>query len=165
MDASRFDRLSRALARTNSRRGLVQGAAALAIASIPALQGDAAEARRRGKRQGIGAETFRHKKANYCLNGETIRRYRRKQKKLLAMGATLGKCGSCVPTTCAALGIICGPADNGCGGTLQCGACDLDLTCCAGQCVNLESDEDNCGTCGNVCIGQAPCEVGECQIP
>lgn len=170
MDASRFDRLSRALGGANSRRGLVQTVAALAIGGIPVLQGDAADARRRGKgqgSQGVSAEHFRHKKKWYCLNGESIRRYRRKQESLLAQGATTGKC-NCIPTTCDALGIICGPADDGCGGTLQCGDCDTDLTCCTGQCVNLLTDVDNCGACSNVCNPAPPtgaCCRGDCCIP
>lgn len=167
MDASRFDRFSKALAGENSRRTLVQAAAALAIAGIPALQGDAADARRRGKHGGVGAEHFRHKKANYCLNGETIRRYRRKQEKLLAMGATLGKCSDapCVPTTCQALGSICGSAPDGCGGTLQCGTCEnVEAVCCSGQCAVLDQDDNNCGTCGNVCTAPAECFGGLCQL-
>ncbi len=85
------------------------------------------------------------------MDGETIPRYRRKQEKLLAQDATFGKCGDCVPTTCTALGFICGPANDGCGDTLQCGDCNIDLTCCTGQCVNLDDDDNNYGACGFVC--------------
>ena len=168
MDASRFDRLSRALAGANTRRGLVQTAAALAIAGVPALQDDAADARRRGKGQGVGAEHFKHKKRWYCLNGESIRRYRRKQESLLAQGATLGKCGDvpCVPTTCEALGLICGTAPDGCGGTLQCGECqNQEATCCSGQCVFTDQDPENCGACGNVCEFNCCNNGGICCIP
>ena len=32
---------------------------------------------------------------------------------------------------------------------------------CDGVCVNLDSDDDNCGTCGNKCNGQ----IGQaCQV-
>ena len=168
MDASRFDRLSKMVAGANSRRGLLQATAALAIAGIPALEGDDAGAKQRGKRQGIGAETFHHKKRYYCLNGETIRRYRRKQDKLLAMGATIGKCGiaPCVPVTCADLGFICGPADDDCGGTLECGTCqNVEAVYCSGQCALLDQDDNNCGTCGNVCVAPSQCFGGRCQIP
>src|SRR5687767_13018689 len=108
MDAFRFDQLSMAMAKASSRRGFVQIAAGLAAAALPLLPGDTGAARRRSDRGDVSTEHFRHKKRFYCLNGETIRRYRRKQEKLLAMGATLGKCGPCVPTTCEALGSICG---------------------------------------------------------
>ncbi len=37
--------------------------------------------------------------------------------------------GSCTPTTCQALGIMCGPAGDGCGGLLDCGACAAPETC------------------------------------
>jgi hypothetical protein len=170
MDASRFDRLSKALAGANTRRSLVQAAAVLAIAGVPVLPVADAKAKGRGKRQGVGAEHFRHKKRFYCLNGETIRRYRRKQETLLAMGATLGKCGDvppppCVPTTCEELGVICDTAPDGCGGTLECGTCDKGLTCCSGQCVDTFDDDNNCGTCGNVCDTEEffQCFEGECQ--
>jgi hypothetical protein len=169
MDGLRFDRLSKALAGANSRRSLVQAVAALALAGIPALPGDGAAARR-GKRGGVGAEHFRHKKAFYCLNGETVRRYRRKQEKLLAMGATLGKCGAvpCAPDsdaiTCAGR---CGNVRNNCGTTVNCGSCicdpdcDVCLTCDpgTGSCVADPAQEgDSCGEfrqCENgVCVCQ-----------
>ncbi len=40
--------------------------------------------------------------------------------------------GSCTPTTCAKLGISCGPAGDGCGGLLQCGTCLAPQTCGGG---------------------------------
>jgi hypothetical protein len=166
MDASRFDRLSKALAGANSRRSLVQAAAALTIAAVPALPVDAAGAKRRGRGQGVSAEHWRHKKRWDCLDGQSIRRYRRKQEKLLARGATLGKCGDvpCVPTTCETLGAVC-PVSDGCGGTLDCGECDKGLTCCSGLCVDLETNNNNCGECGIVCdvANLYECSVGLCQ--
>ncbi len=52
-------------------------------------------------------------------------------------GGTPGMCGApdggtCVPTTCAKLGIQCGPAGDGCGGLLQCGTCQAPQTCGGG---------------------------------
>lgn len=168
MDSSRFDSLSKALAQGSTRRklvGLVVGVAFVSAAHGP----DAADAaKRRKKGRGVGAATFHKRKATFCLNGETIRRYRRKQDKLLAMGATLGKCGNvpCVPTTCEALGFICGAAPDGCGGTLQCGECqNLEATCCTGQCVFTETDFNNCGSCGNVCTVGQICFGGQCGFP
>ncbi len=40
--------------------------------------------------------------------------------------------GTCTPTTCAKLGYNCGPAGDGCGGTLQCGSCTSPDTCGGG---------------------------------
>jgi hypothetical protein len=50
-------------------------------------------------------------------------------------GGTPNVCGAgsssdaCAPTTCAAQGISCGPAGDGCGGMIQCGGCALPQTC------------------------------------
>jgi hypothetical protein len=51
---------------------------------------------RRG--QGVQSEHFREKNTTYYLDGETIRHYRRKQTKLLAKGATFGRCTTPVCT-------------------------------------------------------------------
>ncbi len=42
---------------------------------------------------------------------------------------------ACTPKTCAALGTTCGPAADGCGNVVQCGACATGLNCVAGACV------------------------------
>jgi uncharacterized RmlC-like cupin family protein len=169
-DGTRFDQLSRALAETNARRSLVETAAALAAASVPALRLDAAAARRE---PGVHAEHFRHRKRWYCLSGKSARRYRRKLENLLAMGATPGKCQdappkpTCVPKTCEELGLKWSEAPDGCGGTPQCGACPSTVgdnpACCAGQCVDLDWNNDTCGSCGNVCPDNAPCGGGNCN--
>jgi hypothetical protein len=39
--------------------------------------------------------------------------------------------------------------------------CELPLTACFGSCVDLETDEYNCGSCGNVCASSI-CGAGEC---
>ncbi len=54
---------------------------------------------------------------------------------------------ACVPLTCAGQNISCGPAGDGCGGTLNCGSCALPKACggggtpgvcgCTGQCANV----------------------------
>lgn len=147
MDDSRFDHLSKKLGEGDSRRGLLRAIAGVSLVGTSALLvGEAGDARaRRGK--GVQSEHFRKKKRNYCLNGETIRRYRRKQEKLLAQGATLGKCqGSTCTPDCT--GKECGP--DGCGGT--CGAGCTGETCCnsQGACV-VGSTNDACGTGGNMC--------------
>jgi hypothetical protein len=172
MDASRFDQLSKVVAGATHRRSLIQAAAALIVAGLPALKGDEVDARRRGNRS-VGAEHWNKKKRVYCLNGETIRRYRRKQEKLLAMGATLGKCSDvpppCVPTTCEALGATCGTPPDGCGGSLQCGPCDDDPppctpSTCAMLGVACGTAEDGCGgmlSCG-ACGDGITCCSGAC---
>lgn len=49
---------------------------------------------------------------------------------------------------------------NGCGGTCSCGT---GLSCCAGACVDLANDTDNCGSCGRSCAGG--CVHGVCACP
>src|SRR5258708_31916252 len=77
--------------------------------------------------------------------------------------------------TCAAVGASCGPLADGCGGTLDCGACEFPATCgiggankcgctpttCAAEDAHCGSITDGCGgvlVCGScnhrkVCIG------------
>ncbi|MEZ4409929.1 MAG: hypothetical protein R3A52_26155 [Polyangiales bacterium] len=43
-----------------------------------------------------------------------------------------------------------------------CGGCPLAQTCCAGACVNLLLDRNNCGQCGRVCGGIVSCVAGLC---
>lgn len=55
------------------------------------------------------------------------------------------------------------PAACGSGGVVG-GKCKSGFpTNCDGQCVNLESDVDNCGTCGNVCPADEGCGDGVCD--
>ena len=46
-------------------------------------------------------------------------------------------------------------------GTSECGSscCPTGTTCCNGRCVNLQSDHQNCGTCGNTCLGGQHCDL------
>jgi hypothetical protein len=41
----------------------------------------------------------------------------------------------CVPESCQSLGVECGGAGDGCGGTLSCGGCGSNASCSAGICV------------------------------
>lgn len=148
MDDSRFDRLSRRLADEGSRRGLLRaitGVSLIGAGALLAAEDSSAEAR---SGRGVQSEHWGKKKRTYCLDGQTIRRYRRKQKKLLARGATLGKCTAPPVCTPDCAGKTCGP--DGCGGT--CGAGCTGETCCAsdGTCVDGTTN-DACGTAGNMC--------------
>jgi hypothetical protein len=40
-----------------------------------------------------------------------------------------------------------------------------DSDCCGPVCTNLETDADNCGTCGNACEAGASCVDGACITP
>jgi hypothetical protein len=104
-------------------------------------------------------------------------------------GGTPSVCGgssACIPKTCAQLGATCGPAGDGCGGTLDCnvgGGCAPPQTCggggtpsvCGGSnlcvkktCANYPANScgplaDGCGstiTCGGACTGGNICGGG-----
>jgi formylglycine-generating enzyme required for sulfatase activity/subtilisin-like proprotein convertase family protein len=79
-----------------------------------------------------------------------------------------GEC--CVPMSCFLLGAVCGEADDGCGGTVQCGQCqDPEAVCFENQCCvpkTCESLGKECGEwddgCGDT-VQCAPCGEGhEC---
>jgi hypothetical protein len=96
---------------------------------------------------------------------------------------------TCTPQTCAQLGFNCGPAGDGCGGLLACGACTPPQTCggggmpgvcggmpcssmsCAAQGIQCGPAGDGCGNllqCGNCPNGQT-CggggQPGKCGTP
>lgn len=55
---------------------------------------------------------------------------------------------------------VCAPGDsNCCGGG---GGCPPGETLCGTQCVNTQTDENNCGACGNVCPSDQECVAGAC---
>lgn len=45
------------------------------------------------------------------------------------------------------------------------GQCCPPSEACGGYCVDLESDDANCGSCGNACELGAHCEGGVCVVP
>ena len=96
--------------------------------------------------------------------------------------ARAGEDECCLPQTCAELGVVCGSADDGCGGTIQC-ECPNGLVCTSGICqcqprtcadvgVACGSLQDGCGQtvqCGNcpvdkICTADGQC-VGPCEQP
>ena len=97
-------------------------------------------------------------------------------------GGVTGMCGappmgSCVPTTCAAQGVECGPAGDGCGNVLaSCGTCTPPQSCggggvpgkCGGDggCVPVTCASQNitCGPAGDGC-GNLIANCGDCTPP
>lgn len=43
-------------------------------------------------------------------------------------------------------------------------ACPTGQTCCIDICADLQTDPNNCGTCGNVCTPPQTCEQGGCGV-
>ncbi|HEY5921329.1 MAG TPA: hypothetical protein VIV11_06650 [Kofleriaceae bacterium] len=76
------------------------------------------------------------------------------------------------PLNCGACGNVCGVGTNAgkpfcvSGGCIA--TCPAPLTGCPigmsgnSECVNTDSDSDNCGSCGNRCTGNTGCSAGSC---
>ncbi|MHB1844904.1 MAG: hypothetical protein ACYCWW_08740 [Deltaproteobacteria bacterium] len=69
-----------------------------------------------------------------------------------ADGGRLLPDGGCLPRSCAEQGVSCGPAGDGCGGTLSCGGCD------AGSCGG--GGPSICGTPASDCVPQSCPSLG-----
>lgn len=41
--------------------------------------------------------------------------------------------------------------------------CGQGQTCCNNQCVNLQTDRNNCGACGTTCGSSVSCQSGVCR--
>jgi len=69
----------------------------------------------------------------------------------------------CVPKTCSSLGISCGSASDGCGGTLSCGGCGANQACTNGKCVStcVSNMGTSCGGTSCVNAGTINC-AGTC---
>jgi hypothetical protein len=89
-------------------------------------------------------------------------------------GTTVPEGGTCTPQTCADQGLSCGPAGDGCGGTLDCGSCTAPDTCggggTPGQCgsppcvpLTCAGQSVSCGPAGDGCGNQLNC--GSCTSP
>ena len=63
-------------------------------------------------------------------------------------------CQACVSGTCSTIPALPFP-DPRCTGGM----------CCGGQCVDLSSDDDHCGTCFFSCVSNSSCQNGVCQGP
>jgi hypothetical protein len=87
---------------------------------------------------------------NQCAGGETC------------VG---GQC-KCGTQTCDPTQICCGGATPTCATSCSCGSgscTPTDPVCCSNNlCVNTKNDDDNCGNCGNKCVGGTSCGGGHC---
>ncbi len=72
--------------------------------------------------------------------------------------------GSVSNANCASAGAcceVCIPLGKTCGGDVV-GSCCNSATCCDGVCVDLQSNEDNCGACLLACLDTETCVAGAC---
>jgi hypothetical protein len=86
-----------------------------------------------------------------------------------SLGGSDATSSSCLPTTCAKLGVGCGVQGDGCGGTLQCGTCTAPQSCGGGGTPSACGGNDqctpttcaaagvNCGPIGDGCGGVLQC--------
>jgi hypothetical protein len=64
-----------------------------------------------------------------------------------------GEAGPCPPTTCAAVGAVCGTIPDGCGGILRCGSC-VEMLCGGGganRCGFYDCAPKTCADLGATC--------------
>ena len=170
MDPRRFDTLAKSLSGTNTRRRLMGLVAALPLAG--ALGGLLGEEGVDGQGSGAG------------VGGGGGRRRRRRgrhhpgQDKKNRKGKRRHRRNGCTPTTCAAEGKTCGSIADGCGTTLDCGACTGTETCGGGGTANVcgctrQCSGNICGAndaCGGICQtgtcdGGKTCQGGTCACP
>lgn len=80
-----------------------------------------------------------------------------------------GECPVCEPATCADLGAECGTVEDGCGATLDCGACEAPESCggedhpCDCMPATCEELAAECGPVADGCGGALDC--GGCEEP
>ncbi len=148
MDGSRFDDLTKVLAAGTSRRrmlnGLLGGAAAGALSLVGLRRAGASHGRP------AGATCIRNEQ---CASGICDPQTRR--------------C-ACTPTISCPAGQTCGTAEDGCGGTLECGTCTgTGERCVSGQCVCTPDNAAactglECGIATNNCDQTVSC--GTCTV-
>ena len=74
-----------------------------------------------------------------------------------------GTCGHACPSATHCVAGVCACGDDACGAgaTIECAA---GLTSCGALCVDVNTDPDNCGACGNVCLpAERNCAGGACH--
>lgn len=135
MEADRLDALAARVSQALTRRRV--GVAGAALAGGLLLPGEA-DAKRRKKRPCPPCFGRKQGKCRKQLPDGTP----------CATGVCKGGQCTCVPATCASLGVTCGPAPDGCGGTLSCGGCGTGATpaCNNGTCAVCTA------VCPNTCV-------------
>lgn len=180
MDNQRFDEISRSLATTGSRRGLLKGLAGGALAGALSLVGASDAAARKCRNDGKNCKSDTECCSLYCdptsytcapaPPADTC-------DPACPTGAVCvdGACFCPVPTSfCGTDGCVdlqtddqhCGTCTTVCATGATCVAgictCPTGQTECNGACVDLNTDEANCGSCGRICNSGETCSDGAC---
>lgn len=175
MDPRTFDTLIRKFSGTLSRRSLAAGS--LGAAFLAAVGIDNVEARRQGDKPDVGAEacipTGKKCPSPKPRGGRGGRRRRRPRKTLgcdkCCQRRSITKANGKQICYCAPQGEACTDTRECCDGRCLSGLCTLGgcpspQTLCSDQCVNLQTDANNCGSCGRACPAGEVCSNGfTCQ--
>lgn len=161
MDSARFDRLAQALGRERSRRGVLGVLAAFVLAP-------AAAAPQTESCLAIG-KPCSAPKAEKALRGEGKgHRHRghhlRSCRTCCTRKSTVGKDGK-ARCTCKGEGEKCTNPAQCCGGQCRsgrCTGCPGETVFCDGSCLDVQANDQHCGSCKNACVAGQRCQNGQC---
>jgi hypothetical protein len=143
MDATRIDRLVRALTAALTRRGIARGLAGIALAGpIASLLGLA----------GAEAKKKRKKKKKKCKNCGPCQSCKKGKCKPKADGTACGVCDECQSGACVSR---CATGES----------CLANGGCCVPDCAGKECGSDGCGESCGTCTGGQTCQSGTCVNP
>ncbi len=179
MDPSRFDRLSRALAATTTRRAALVALVGGLLTSVVADEETDARKNRRNDRRDGGKDDARKDRDRGRDQRDGVQAEKKKKKgktkkkppRKCSNGKTL--CGaSCVDTSsdgdnCGDCGAACAAGQRCQGGTCTCNG-EACAGCCDGAACRTGDSDELCGTNGAVCeecTGGRSCQSGSCQCP
>ena len=160
MDSDRFDRLVQALGRERSRRGVLGVlAAVLAPAAAAAPQTESCLAT---------GKPCSAPKAEKALRGEGKRHHRghhlRSCTECCTRKSTVGKDGK-ARCTCKGEDEKCNNPAQCCGGQCRsgrCTGCPGETVFCDGSCLDVQANDQHCGSCKNACVAGQRCQNGQC---
>jgi hypothetical protein len=149
LDTGKFDRLVRSWSSFGSHRRTLLAL----LATLPFLGGLTGLPGLEDEVEGHGRRKRRKKRHKHGKGRSKGKRKKQRCKSHPLARTCQGKCGL---------------VKNNCKKTVDCGACTCDPSCsgscCAGVCVDLDTDPNNCGACGEACPAGQVCQVGECGI-
>lgn len=164
MDPTTFDAFTKALATPSSRRRALKGFVGAAVGGALGLGGikkisSLAAGRKIANsvtlvNQNSSGSTNTNRATSDPLAGATGGNASA-QTGPITITEPLPQAGGSVPS-----GSVSCPPSQVCGAV----CCPSGQVCCSGTCVNLQTDPNNCGTCGNSCNGTTPgrCQNGGC---